>query len=165
MSNVFDPTAQGASQMVGIGDYYVRINSAKLDSTKTGTKLILVGFKIIEEGDFKGETVFDRFFLTEKSLKRLGTFCIAAGIGTFDLEDSQEIRDTFVGKTLKIKVIHENYDKNGETRVSAKPEPWNGFMKLSASEREEYPASEASDGADEPGEAAGDDDDDDDLPF
>lgn len=107
------------------GTYVVAVHGVEAKISQKGDEVAVVTYK----DDITGHTIRDDFYNTVKSHWRVNSLIVAT---ESDLPEGQEIdfekrevfakfiADTFIGKTLSIVVVKEEYEKNGEKKSICK---------------------------------------------
>ena len=113
------------------GIYEVLVTTAPvLKPSKKGTgNNLMLEYKIITEGDFKGRALKDTIFLSEIGLMRVKKLLVSAKV---ELRASGVDTEELIGKTLKVLVKQEMYQEKdpatqenvGEARPVAKIEQY-----------------------------------------
>lgn len=96
------------------GWYTVVVQKAQDTTTQKGDEMTKLTYEIIDEGDFKGEKIFDNFVYTEGALPAVKVGLEALGMALTDDMDF-EAQD-LVGRTMMVNV------KMGEYQGQARPE-------------------------------------------
>jgi hypothetical protein len=164
-----DKADQGSFVLVPVGVHPARVvklerGTTKGNADKAPHEYIRVSFKTLDDSS---GFVNDSLHLTDASVKRFKSLYYAVGGGpAFDTDDMTEVNEALMGRTLMLDVKHREYtNSNGELKRVAEPKAWDGFIRMTADEKERWPDGSAATGP-EPGESKPtDDDDDSDLPF
>lgn len=96
------------------GRYRVVIDDTEMDQARSGNQMINVWYRILDDGEFKDQTITDRLVLTEKALFRVVGLMNAIGLPTPKKRLQLNLKQ-FNGKVLEIEV------EDGE--------PYNGRVK------------------------------------
>lgn len=120
--------------LVPPGTYEVLVTNAEEGRASTGTPSIELDLEIMSAGEFRGRTVKDWVYITERALWRVRMLLEGLQIevpeGSFDLEPAK-----LINRRCEISVEHEVYDDKvrvrvrryspveGEAEVAPPPEP------------------------------------------
>lgn len=164
-------TAKNEFKLCPVGRHVARITKAEYKQIESsGKECDEVTFTVLD-GPGKGCTMRETFWLTsDKTYERYDLFCAALGIQKGTQVDPNDPHSALVGRTIAIKVKHEDREHNGETYTDAR---LSGFVGWDAVDKAKYPDTAPGEkgGHANPdptgggGGAASEDSDDSDLPF
>jgi len=157
-----DPTQHLSEYtLIGVGEHVFRAMSFERGTSAKGNDFIKVKFKCID-GPYKGGDLTEAFFTKDTAIGRLCGCLIKMGYTTpFDPDVDDDVADALVGRTVKIKVSHREYQKDGETRKAPQADGWDAFAPV---DKGKFP-DETFAPPDPSEDAGGDDSRTDDLPF
>jgi len=163
-------TAKNEFKLCPVGRHVARITKAEYRKTEGSEKeMNEVTFRVLE-GPGADCTMRETFWLTsDKTYERYDLFCAALGIPKGTQVDPNDPWSALVGRTIAIKVKHEDREHNGETYTDARLSGFVGWDAVDKAKYPDVPAGEKGGHANpDPtgsGAAAQDHDDSSDLPF
>lgn len=98
-------TGKKSYQPIPAGEYYLRIEKASMDETKTGKEVIALQLRVEDHVDHEDRVIWKNFFTTPKAMPIFVRFLDTLGLGDLNQEDdvaeeevlSQMIDKTFLG--------------------------------------------------------------------
>ena len=138
-----DKVTSDGFRLLGVGEHIVRIVKAELKTVETrkGDKeLVEVVMKALS-GDFAGCKMTEKFWLTgnPKTYERFGDFVGALGVEEGTTVDPNEPAPFMVGRTVRVKVKHEDREYQGETYTDAVLSGYVAWKALDDAEKAEFP--------------------------
>lgn len=104
----FSNVTGGNFEPMPAGDYTLEIEKVESKVSKAGNNMLNITYVTVDEGEHKGNKVFDLYVLTEKALWKLKDLFTAIGFDTDGLVDFDP--EDLVGQTILANVIVEQND-------------------------------------------------------
>ncbi len=124
----FSGVESGGGRAVDDGEYVAEVTSVSEEESESGNPYLAWKWKITEQGDAKGATIYDNTSLQPQALWRLKGLLEVLG---FDVPDSAMTIDlkALVGKKATLEITNEEYRGKQKPRVTA----FNGASSAAAS--------------------------------
>lgn len=128
----FDPEKvtenRGTFQPLPIGEYEVVISEVEVgESAQKKTPQIKMTLTVREDVEQPGKKrkIFQTLYFTEKTVEMNQRALKAMGVGAANFETIVDVAKAIQYKAVRVKIKHEEYEKDGETKITERVHYYN----------------------------------------